>query len=249
MRVVLFDDNESDRKHLAGIIERWNRENGEGDLILYEYSQIGELEFALPDILLSDVFFLDIMTPESETAGLRLAETIHIQNPTANIIFTTNSPEYWKNAFEILALHYLIKPIQTSEIDRLLDLVSHSPSMRGTRVAVFQSNKQKVFIGSDRILYIEAIKHQHRAIAYLTDKTKMEVSFSQASLSGLLVKELPPEFAQCHRSFIVNLRYVIGYDDRSLILKNVPAEIPIGRNFQEQFVALLIDYQKRLRLL
>ncbi len=94
MKIIVFDDNPADRKYLTDVINSWCRKSNHKDLIIRQFDQIQDLEFALSDLLLADVFFLDIMTPESTNAGFLLAERIHTENPAANIVFTTNSSEY-----------------------------------------------------------------------------------------------------------------------------------------------------------
>ena len=121
MKIVIFDDNPDDRNELIEIIRSWSHESNCNDLIIYPFDRIEALKFSLPDYLFSDIFFLDIMTPDSANAGFVLAEKIHVSNPDANIIFTTNSTEYWENAFEIFALHYLMKPISKVKIFRILN--------------------------------------------------------------------------------------------------------------------------------
>ena len=249
MKIVVFDDDALDREMLLSIIRRWAQKRGCSELICLEFDRVSRLEFSLPDVLFSDIFFLDIMTPEKTNAGFLLAEKIHTQNPSANIVFTTNSSEYWSNAFEIFALHYLMKPVQEEKIFKVLDLVYLSPSKRAAISAILPGSGQESIIKFDQILYIEAKTDLHLGYAYLTDGTRLEINLSSISFSKLLEEKLSSDFAQCHRSMIVNLNYIVKYDLHTVELKNCEREFSIGKNYRTDFLNRLINHQKGLRVL
>lgn len=247
MKIVVFDDNHSDRKALLGVLEAWAQKKDYKDLIVFQYDQISKLEFSLPDLLLSDAFFLDIMTPDTANAGFLLAEKIHIENPAANIIFTTNSTEYWSNAFEIFALHYLTKPISPEKIEKLLDYIYHSPSKKSPSTTVLPGIRQEKVFECDQILYIEAKTDKHLAIVHQTNGSLSEINLSSVSFSDLL-NSLSSDFVQCHRSFIVNLNYISHYDNHAIGIKGCDQEIRIGESYRSILLSRIIEHQKGLRL-
>lgn len=249
MRIVIFDDDANDRQILVGMIMDWEERHGCKDVIIMQYESIHDLKFSLPEIQFSDIFFLDIMTPESPNVGFLLAERIHLKNPNANIVFTTNSQEYWHNAFEIFALHYLTKPVRSEDIYKLLDYVYLSPSKRSLSAGRFPKIGYEEIIEYDKILYIEAKTSTHTANVHLCDGSKSEISLSHMSFSALEKCVLNDDFAQCHRSIIVNLNFVETYDQHSLRLKNCNWDFPIGRNYRTSFINRIINRQKRLRRL
>lgn len=247
MKVVIFDDNKKDLESLVRIIEQWGGQRNCKDLIFFKYARISSLMFSLPETQFADIFFLDIMTPESSNAGFQFAESIHIANPNANIVFTTNSPEYWSNAFEIFALHYLMKPIREDKVFKVLDYVYHSPSKKTSPAAILPGNGQELVIKFDQILFIEAKTEKHQGFVHLTDGSKQEINLSSISFSSLLKNNLSNDFAQCHRSIIVNLNYIMKYDHRTITLMHCNHEFNIGKNYRNAFLNRMIDHQKGLR--
>lgn len=247
MKIVIFDDNAADRKHLLDLIHSWSLKSSHKDLIIREFDQIPDLEFSFSDLLLADIFFLDIMTPESTNAGFLLAERIHTENPAANIVFTTNSSEYWSSAFEIFALHYLKKPVSAEKVEKLLEYIYHSPSKNTASTVVLPGVRQNIIFECDRILYIEAKTDRHLAVVHRTDGSMTEISLSTVSFSDLPEK-LSSDFIQCHRSFIINLNYVISYDNHAVQLKDCAQDIRIGESFRSVLLRKIIDHQKGLRL-
>ena len=83
MNVIVFDDNPEDRKQLVRIVNLWGTDRDCRDLIIREYDSIRDLKLLLQENAFPDLFFLDIMTPESTSAGFELAEKIHSENPAA----------------------------------------------------------------------------------------------------------------------------------------------------------------------
>ena len=249
VKIVVFDDNLKDRENLVRILNEWGNMTGHQDLILRKFDKITDLENSLNEESFPDLFFLDIMTPERANAGFVLAEKIHAMNPSANIVFATNSPEYWSSAFEIFALHYLMKPLQAEKIFALMNYIYDSPSKRTPAATTLPGMGQEEVIEYDRILYLEAQTSSHRAYAYLTDGTSREINLSRMSFSDLQEKYLNHDFARCHRGIIVNLNYVVKYTNVAVALRNLPRELDIGKQYREEFVNKMIDHQKGLRKL
>ena len=247
MKIVLFDDNLSDLNRLSRLIECWQGAFGCRDVIVRQFNSISELDFSFADVLYFDVFFLDIMTPESQSTGFGFAERIHLKNPRALIIFTTNSREYMQNAFEISAFRYLLKPLSRDYIFSLLDKIYSSPSLRSQTTVVLPGIFQKEVLDSDRIIYIKARTSDHRADVLLTDGSALEISLSAVPFSKIAENCLPDDFIQCRRSFIINLNYVTGFDNRSVYLLN-HYQVDIGRTFHDDLINRIINRHKGLEL-
>lgn len=86
-----------------------------------------------------DIAFLDIDMPE--ISGIRLAGKLQQDNPYINIVFITAYDHYALEAFQVHAVHYLLKPIGESDIKELMDLLDLKRNMprvqtKGTRLMV-----------------------------------------------------------------------------------------------------------------
>lgn len=86
-----------------------------------------------------DVVFLDIEMPEQD--GLETAEHIHRLSPGASVVFVTAYHEYALRAFEINAVDYILKPVNTDRlrmtVTRLARLVRNEPAPEpNPRIAV-----------------------------------------------------------------------------------------------------------------
>ncbi len=244
MKIVIFDDDQTDMQRLCHIIDEWKKDKRYSDVIMMRYNRISDLDFSLDELIFSDIFFLDIMTPESDSAGFVLAERIHLKNPNAIIIFTTNSKEYMENAFEIAAFRYLLKPLEKDKIENILERVYHSPSLRSRTKAVFPGIFQSEVIDMDQIVYIQAQMKDHRAEVHQINGRKTDISLVDFSFSSLPEKCLTDDFVQCHRSTIINLNYVTSFDHHSVWLLG-KYEISVGRTYRSDLVNLIINHSKR----
>ncbi|SDC54428.1 LytR/AlgR family response regulator transcription factor [Parafannyhessea umbonata] len=152
-----------------------------------------------------DVIFLDISMPK--TSGMQLAEALHkLKNPPA-VVFVTAYSEYALEAFNVDAVDYLMKPVETDRLNRALDKVeaivkpaaaSH-PAQE--RIPV-EKGGRKVLVPVDQIRYIEA-KDDYSCI--YTDGDRF---LSTISLAKLEQKLTPHGFFRVHRGYIVNLDHV-----------------------------------------
>lgn len=88
-----------------------------------------------------DIVFLDIEMPEIN--GLQLAELILEVNPAIEIIFVTAFNEYAVQAFELNALDYLLKPIQS---DRLRKTIARIDKDLTNKVAPTIDGETNLFV-------------------------------------------------------------------------------------------------------
>ena len=188
MKIVVFDDNKEDLDELTQTVHLWKSHHNYSDVIVHSYLDMHTLLFSIPDINSYDVFFLDIMTDDDPSSGFRLAERIHQQNRRAFIIFTTNSKEYYESAFEISAFRYMLKPLNKQKIASVLDEVYSRSRLVKNHAFIFQSDRQRMIIDSDQILYLESITTDHRAKLFLTDGSVTEISLSGTRFSSMVIR-------------------------------------------------------------
>ena len=84
-------------------------------------------------------------------------------------------------------------------------------------------NRTKIYL--KELLYIKAEDH------YLQLYTSKKKEFVRCKISEI-IKELPPNFTQVHRSFIINKNSIISNNGTSVFLEG-KIEIPLSRNFKK----------------
>ncbi len=203
MRAMIVDDEAPARSELRFILEETGR--------IEAITEASSAREAVEKLMESkaDVMFLDISMPK--TSGMQLAEALHkLKNPPA-IVFVTAYSEYALEAFDVDAVDYLMKPVDSDRLLLALDKVearsgksepvttqSHSSV---ERIPVVKSGR-KVLVPIDQIRYIEA-KDDYSCI--YTDNDRF---LSTISLAKLEEKLAPHGFFRVHRGYIVNLEFV-----------------------------------------
>ena len=177
-----------------------------------------------------DVIFLDINMPEA--TGLQFAEALkHLKFPPL-VVFVTAYSEYAADAFEVNAIDYLQKPVETERlakaVQRVRDQVAlQAQAQRNERISVEKGGK-KILIGIDTIRFVKA----RDDYAYL--QTDTDRYFSTVSLAQLEKRLEGHGFFRVHRAYLVNLSMVeevesIKGGTLSLTLTGVEEKIPVSR--------------------
>ena len=180
----------------------------------------------------TNVIFLDISMPKM--SGMQLAEALHKLNNPPVVVFVSAYSEYALEAFDVDAVDYLMKPVETERLLRALDKVeqrvqplpvAHTPA---ERIPV-EKNGRKVLIPVEQIRYIEA-RDDYSCIYTLDDRF-----LSTISLAKFEAKLSEHGFFRVHRGFIVNLEQVEDVESVSsgmlqVGIKNDPdKKIPVSR--------------------
>ena len=170
----------------------------------------------------ADITFLDIKM--RGMTGLELAKKLKDINANINIVFVTGYSEYMSDGYEVEALHYLLKPVDKSKLFAVLDryIKRHTPENE----IMLACDEGSIHVSSDMIIFCEAVGKKTNV--HLRDNVIV------CNLGISTVKNmLPEEFVFCHRSYIVNMRYVrsIGKTD---IMLDIGEKIPLSRRLYKE---------------
>ena len=199
LRAMIVDDEEPARAELRYLLERTGRVESSVEAASAREAVERRME-GRPDVM-----FLDISMPK--TSGMQLASALRtLKNPPA-VVFVTAYSEHAAKAFDVDAVDYLVKPVETERLMQALDKVQ---LLMGSAAAAKSSSERipvekggrKILVPVDQIRYIEA-KDDYSCI--YTDEERY---LSTISLAQLENKLSPHGFFRVHRSYIVNLEYV-----------------------------------------
>lgn len=174
-----------------------------------------------------DLIFLDIEMPV-----LKGTEFYAGLSDKPKVIFTTAHRDYALEGFNLEAVDYLLKPITFARFFKAIEryLKQHHPTEAAPAGA--PAGRDHTFVRADRkevkvyfsdLLFVKGLKD------YVELHTTHKTWLVKTTMSALL-KTLPDDFLQIHRSYIVNTQHVTAYTRHDVEIGDV--EIPIGDTFQ-----------------
>lgn len=181
-----------------------------------------------------DLLILDIIMPGMN--GIELAIEIRISNSNCKIVFLTSSPEFAVNSYKVNALYYLLKPFSESELKSLLDKALDGMEEEKSKSIVVKGKGKLKSVQIHTIQYIESVKHT--IIFHLRNNEVISCYGTMNEFHDILLSDR--RFIKCHKSFIVNMNYVISISNKDFILDDKTL-IPISRQVYQQVKNAYID--------
>lgn len=237
MDLIICDDEKIFLKSTEQIIRAWAQKTGHSSgLMIHSFTSSEDVLDAWERGMKIDALFLDIQIP-GEMSGLDLAKIIFKSNEYIPIVFITSYGEYAEEGYTVSALRYLRKPISERAIAECMNIIWHRWELQNTECIVLDLPTQFLRLPADNVLYIEVLGH------YCTTKTtdEHEVYKTKQSLDTIR-KKLPNSiFAQSHRSYLVNLKYIRHISGSTITMANRET-IPLSRKYQQEFMRKFRDY-------
>jgi DNA-binding LytR/AlgR family response regulator len=209
------------------------------------------------EALQPDVCFLDVHMP-----GLSGVEAANRIGRRAHLVFVTAYDQYAVQAFAQGALDYLIKPVEEARlaetVARLKERMHAAEPARNTEALLQQLAVQIAQLSQERLRWIRAQVGQtvrlvpvddvdyfradtkYTRVAWRDDAGQPREALVRSALKELLAQLDPAQFAQVHRSVVVNLRaisHVSRGDNETadIHLKGRKEVLPVSRGYLHLF--------------
>ncbi|MDE7302078.1 MAG: LytTR family DNA-binding domain-containing protein [Oscillospiraceae bacterium] len=232
LTIAVCDDNEEQISALRSLLEEWSADKPFA-LMIDEYISAESFLFSYPDKPCS-LLLLDIEM--SRMNGMELAKKLRGNGDMLPIVFITGYSEYMNEGYEVEALHYLLKPPAKDKLFAVLDryVKRHTPESE----IVLETEEGVLHTSPDTITYCEA----------MGKKTHVHLSDGKTVLCGTGIsgmrKFFGEDFVSCHRSYIVNLRYVRSIGKAEIFLDSGES-IPISRRLYKEINDKFIGFYTR----
>ena len=195
-----------------------------------------------------DCLFLDIEMPTMD--GFQFIKKL--TNKNFPVVITTSYNKYALKAIKSQALDYLLKPIDTDDLEETIVKIkkfnSKNFSVEKLEMALLNYNSRSVhkritlntdgkllFLESDEILYAES--DGNYSTIFLTDGQKIVLTKKLKEVNDLLPSD---SFFRIHNSYIINLNKIKEFlkTDGYVVLKS-NHKIPVSRQKKSDFLDLL----------
>lgn len=176
-----------------------------------------------------DLYLLDIFMDDSIN-GIQLAERLRKVQEEAVICFISSSNDFYREAYDLYAVQYLIKPVQEESVNKLLQKVQKNLN----RDNLLPGGNEKKLIYSwwgktgaipyGKIRYVSSRGH-----TLFICRTDGQIQESTGKLNDLEHQVCGDIFLRCHQSFIVNMYHVEGLSGTELTVAG--EQIPVSRRY------------------
>ncbi len=232
MRIAVIDNCADDRAELKNEIEEAGRKTCLS-LGISEFEN-GEDFLAAADEEAFDLAFLDIYMEGMN--GIETAERLRGICPGCLFVFVTVSSAYALDGFRVRALHYLVKPFSSGDIEKVLK----EAAMRlkeGCKILV-QDGNTPISIPLSSICYIICQGH------YLMLHTSRGIIRWRQTFAALCEMLAPyPQFFTCNRGMLVNLEHVKKLVEGSnCFLMDDNTSLPVRKNSRAEARRRYLDF-------
>jgi two-component system, LytTR family, response regulator len=212
LRVIVADDELHNRQTL----ERLLAEVGDVNVVAVckdGFETVAAVQKENPDLL-----FLDINMPK--LTGFDVLELLGASAPP--VVFVTAYDEHALRAFDTSAIDYILKPVSAERIRKSISKYIATKSGRAADYEGFLQRRRETSPPLDRLLVkdsghihivpVEKIQYIKAEDDYLCIVTENSQFVKQDRLSLLENSLDKTTFVRVHRSYIVNIRFILRLD-------------------------------------
>lgn len=232
LSIAVCDDAVLDCCKLAGEIRGILEDMGE-PYLLRQFYDGKELLNAVESF---DIIFLDILMRGVD--GMRTAHLMRERAFEKMIVFVSSSREYVMDAFDVEAFYYLTKPVDAGKLRNILKRAAKKLENDPEEFILIERDRRNRKLLLRQIWYFEI---RGRVISVHSG----DGVFDYYGQIGELERSLGDKgFFRCHKSFLINLRYVRTYDREEVTLDN-GERIMIARRRYSAFCQAILAYMRR----
>lgn len=180
---------------------------------------------------MSDIILMDIKLPGNN--GMEIVRHLRERGNDSQVIFITAFQKYVFEAFDLDAVHYILKPVSEEKLFSALDKAIKRIASNSGETLLITNGTSASRVPLKDILYCEAMNHQ------ITVHTLTEQIQFFGTLDAIQEK-LDDRFFRCHRSYIVNMNHVIDKQLGSAIMEGGD-HVLIARRKQQEFTQRLLE--------
>lgn len=233
LKIAVCDDQ---KEYLNALVKKLDKQLSTRK-VEYEINAFDRAKELLEkDVLLYDIFILDIQMPEMD--GMTLAKEIRRIGSAAIVIFLTALIEPAREGYAVKAFDYILKSEFDEDFSETLQNALIELDARDDTILVqIWRSTRKLLIRN--IMYIES--DLRKVIIHTTDRnespieTYMKLEELQSLLSG-------KGFFRCHKSYLVNLAFITYQEGMCFTLKN-KKDIPISRANLKEASRIFLAYR------
>ncbi len=228
MQIAICDDSREDAGLLASLLAGQSVDVfADADALLGAIGR-GQADY--------DLYLLDIVM--GEQSGITLAKAIRELHDDAAICFVSSSDAFYREAYDLMDVNYLLKPVKEGELQKLLTRIGRRQGAEKRPGFSFKWNGIPETVLYDNILFISS--NGHTLSISCRDGS---VRPCKGKLSDIGQQLDPNVFVRCHQSFLVNLYRIDHLDGNELVIGRM--RIPVSRRYyaelKKRYLSILFE--------
>ena len=235
MKIGICDDEACFIERTRDLLEQWGQQNNIAMTVL-QFSNGDDLIQAQQTVCM-DLILLDVIMPLLN--GMDTARELRAKNQKVPIIFLTSSRDFAVDSYDVRAFHYLIKPVADSAFFKVMDdFYASLDKKKETFFARIAGGGCNITLEDAELLEAQ----NKEVVVYLSNGTQIEIRELFSECADIFTPD--KGFFRCHRSYIVNMRYIEQFTKTQIITKSGIA-IPVSRSnyvaFKETYFAYMFE--------
>lgn len=244
MKIIICDDSLRDLSNIERLLQAYQEEHPTPHFDIEKYSDATQLSEAIMKNEPADIYILDmIMVPRS---GIDLGRQLRSIGSESAIIYITASDDFAMEAYDVHAARYLLKPISRDKVFEAVHYAITYTKAKTDAVYLLKTRDGLVTIPYSKIEYIENVSRTLEV--HLTSKEIFRSLFIRKSFDEE-IRELmfDRRFAQVHKSFLVNLKYVHQLSKSRVTMESGTA-IPVSQKrtaaVRSEYLSFVSEYYR-----
>ena len=207
MNIAICDDESRIREGIHTILQ-----SAFPEMTIREFASGRELLETVGGQYMPDIVLLDVAMDGMD--GMETAKKLRELSDML-LIFVTGIKEQVFQAFDVGAFHYLLKPVEKEKLLSVMEraIAEVEKAKNRQRYMLVKVSDGYRRLNLSEILYAES---DGRKVILHTRQEKLEFYEKMEELE----KRLGEGFYRCHRSYLVSLAEVRGYDSTSIRISN-----------------------------
>lgn len=231
--IAVCDDEQADKNEIAKMVEEICSEEQIYPQILC-FESANELLDEIKRGRWFDLLLIDVMMPELD--GMELARVLRNEKEESSIVFISNNREMALQGYEVSADRYLAKPLDKGRLKEAIDFCYGRRRQDKELLLTSNGAIRKVYISD--IYYLEIYGRKTRII--LENET-WDIALSFDEFEKMLRGR---GFIRCHKSFLVNCRYIHTLNTTFIKLTDGKL-VPVSKHRVKKVRKEFFDYMNR----
>jgi len=235
LKIAVCDDE----KYMVEIIEKYILEYAENKGIEFQVIKFESGKMLAKSLIKFDLIFLDIQMSEADE-GITAAKSIRLLDMDTPIVFVTSFSDFCMQAHKVHAFDFISKPLEYADIERVLDDFRRIGEKHRNVLIEFKTLSGTMIQPVNEIIYIMVTAKRRELYLYVSSqKEKFKI---KGNLSEIYSRLDSNQFFIPHRSYIINLDFVVSNKNRDFVLMSNGDKIPLTRDNSEKYKVQMHKY-------